>query len=205
MCCLILLDADAKEYYNSAEQIVPVGRPQEQRSHHHCSSISGISNITATQCSGGARALCVTCDGGDGGKFQSFCNCSIVPISHSLSCSFSNPTTRYKRICSFIFIWHKIANVTYIATDYWSVWEQHALPRFFLVCLQGGSDSEEDEREDPRDVAQLRRTWQSRQGEWLAVLAVCHWELDLCVMCDMNWVELRYFYIHSCTEHSVFN
>lgn len=104
MCCLILLDADAKEYYNSAEQIVPVGRPQEQRSHHHCSSISGISNITATQCSGGARALCVTCDGGDGGKFQSFCNCSIVPISHSLSCSFSNPTTRYKRsVHSFLY------------------------------------------------------------------------------------------------------
>ena len=59
---LLLSDADAKEYYNGAEQIVPVGRPQKQHSHHNCSSISGVGNVTpavaATQCNGGGCTLC---------------------------------------------------------------------------------------------------------------------------------------------------
>ena len=46
-----------------------------------------------------------------------------------------------------------------------TVQEAHVVQGSFLISLSDGSDTDEDEREDPRDVAQLSRTWQSRQGK----------------------------------------
>ena len=43
---LLLSDTDEREYYNSAEQVVPSGRPQKQRSEHKSSSVTRVSDVT---------------------------------------------------------------------------------------------------------------------------------------------------------------